>query len=530
MKKLATLILVLCLACAPTVALCEPEIPTLRIGIAQSAFVQNYETNDMTKLYEDALGINIEFVFYPGNDAKQKFSIEANSGSELADLYYGMDFADFSMTAILGAQGLILPLNDYFADPELAKWFHSDVSEENRDYVLSVSTMADGNIYSAPFYGPSISGLYSCRYWINQTWLDNLNLEMPSTTDEFYQVLKAFKEQDANGNGDPNDEIPLLGCQSNWYGDPALFLTGSFMRTNENYFYVNDEGELDIVYDKDEYRDCLEYMSMLCAEGLLDPVTYTQDIAQFRALIENANGDSIVGVAAMGSFNNYQADSPRRVDMVAMPPLEGPNGQRNAVPNMSAVTGLLCITKYCENPELAFKFIDFTYNLDVSMSSRYGTKDVDWTFEGADQLEGAFEEAAGIKCHFIVINDIWNQEQNHYWANGTVGVRDYDYSDAGTAKVGGEMSTVNVLARAYKAYAPYAYDAKYMVPQMVLSADELSELAMYNAADVFAENSVRFITGDRSLDEWDAYVSELNDAGLAEYITIYRAAYHRVMG
>lgn len=45
--------------------------------------------------------------------------------------------------------------------------------------------------------------------YLNKTWLDNLGLTYPETVEELYTVLKAFKEQDANGNGDPNDEIPI---------------------------------------------------------------------------------------------------------------------------------------------------------------------------------------------------------------------------------------------------------------------------------------------------------------------------------
>ena len=48
------------------------------------------------------------------------------------------------------------------------------------------------------------------RSFINKQWLDNLGLSMPTSIDEYYDVLVAFKEQDANGNGDPDDEIPLL--------------------------------------------------------------------------------------------------------------------------------------------------------------------------------------------------------------------------------------------------------------------------------------------------------------------------------
>ena len=68
-----------------------------------------------------------------------------------------------------------------------------------RDYI----TTPNGNIYSLP----NVDGSLHVQY--NMKWLDNLGLEMPTTTEEFYQVMKAFKEQDANGNGDLNDEIPL---------------------------------------------------------------------------------------------------------------------------------------------------------------------------------------------------------------------------------------------------------------------------------------------------------------------------------
>ena len=69
-------------------------------------------------------------------------------------------------------------------------------------------TAPDGNIYSLPFLGRSGNGWINS--FINQPWLDKLGLEMPTTLDEFYEVLKAFKTQDPNGNGIA-DEIPYAG-------------------------------------------------------------------------------------------------------------------------------------------------------------------------------------------------------------------------------------------------------------------------------------------------------------------------------
>ena len=49
-----------------------------------------------------------------------------------------------------------------------------------------------------------------------RTRLDHLGLDMPTTTDEFVEVLRAFKDNDANGNGNPNDEIPLAFKFTDW--------------------------------------------------------------------------------------------------------------------------------------------------------------------------------------------------------------------------------------------------------------------------------------------------------------------------
>ena len=45
--------------------------------------------------------------------------------------------------------------------------------------------------------------------FIRKDWLDKLGLEQPKTIDDFYNVLKAFKEQDPDGNG-ANDTYGMI--------------------------------------------------------------------------------------------------------------------------------------------------------------------------------------------------------------------------------------------------------------------------------------------------------------------------------
>ena len=68
----------------------------------------------------------------------------------------------------------------------------------------------DGHIYSLPELLPQLHYIGSANdtFWINKAWMDTLGLEEPKSFDELYEVLKAFKEGDPNGNGEA-DEIPL---------------------------------------------------------------------------------------------------------------------------------------------------------------------------------------------------------------------------------------------------------------------------------------------------------------------------------
>ncbi|UUZ87014.1 extracellular solute-binding protein [Paenibacillus sp. P26] len=118
-----------------------------------------------------------------------------------------------------GKQGVLKPLNDLIDKygVEIKKAFQQDP-----DLKKSI-TAPDGKIYALPHINECFHCWYSQKVWINTTWLKKLNLQMPTTTEEFYQVLKAFKTQDPNGNG-KQDEIPLSGADKTWHGNPAPFL------------------------------------------------------------------------------------------------------------------------------------------------------------------------------------------------------------------------------------------------------------------------------------------------------------------
>src|SRR5699024_41996 len=128
-------------------------------------------------------------------------------------------------------------------------------------------TQLDGNIYSLPV----VNECYHCsvpnKFWINKTWLDNLGLEMPTTLDEFYDVLVAFRDQDANGNGDPNDEIPFAGdYKDGWLTNGDRFIMNCFTYYNLDLdttatsladafgLYLTEDGQVTVPFIADGFK------------------------------------------------------------------------------------------------------------------------------------------------------------------------------------------------------------------------------------------------------------------------------------
>ena len=175
--------------------------------------------------------------------------------------------------SMFGSQGLVLPLNEYLDTISVGYKAAFEELDGLRDYI----TTPDGNIYSLPNVDGSLHVQYNMKLWLNTTWLDNLGLSMPTTTDEFYNVLKAFKEQDANGNGNPNDEIPFSTVTSGAGTQIDGFLMNPFQQTSENTKLYIDNGVVTYAPVQDNYKEGLKYLNKLWAEGLINPESFTQD-------------------------------------------------------------------------------------------------------------------------------------------------------------------------------------------------------------------------------------------------------------
>ena len=116
---------------------------------------------------------------------------------------------------------------------------------------------ADGHIYTIPTI-VNVPGSQSVM--IRQDWLDALEMDVPTNWDEWVELWRAIKANGLNGNGDPNDEIPLaLEQGSNGERSMASLLNAFGIRASSDcQFCVLDDGTYTMVYEHPRYRESLE--------------------------------------------------------------------------------------------------------------------------------------------------------------------------------------------------------------------------------------------------------------------------------
>jgi putative aldouronate transport system substrate-binding protein len=251
------------------------ETVTFKAFAPLDAHTKDYATNEFTKFYEQKTNVHIEWETCPNDSAtlREKRNLLL-AGGDYPDIFFGAGITkDEEM--IYGPQGVFIPLNSYIDKYS----FEIKKMLDEVPFVKDSITASDGNIYTLPQVNDCYHCTMSQKMWINSTWLKNLDLRMPTTTQEFEEVLKAFKTRDPNGNGKA-DEIPLSGCIPSWHTYLDGYLTCAFIYTDGDEttarLYVTDDGKVETVVNKPEFKEAMAYINSLYAQGLIDPAAYTQ--------------------------------------------------------------------------------------------------------------------------------------------------------------------------------------------------------------------------------------------------------------
>ena len=381
--------------------------------------------------------------------------------------------------------------------------------------ILSASMMPDGKLYSLGMVRNSTGSTIASKLFFNQEWLDKVGMSVPTTTDEFYEVLKAFKTEDPNGNG-RNDEVGLyIKPDHLQYVTFGMFGIGN--RGSNNGFIDYDEQTQSVRYfaTTDAFRAWVEWVSKLYKEGLINKEYFDFTESNLGNFVNN----DVCGVFAYTNLCMLGQETQQKFTYLngAMTGAQGDKDYYGI--NSIGTTGSFVITSACEYPEVALRWADYFYSDEGSLFFYYGDEGVtydkkeDGTFQFNDMVLADFYSGANSYDGCAVYVSL-------YGYGNTPTMTKVPYNSADDNK-GIALDAANALIEDCAiAWPAFTFTKK---EQRVIE-DSKSDIDKYVASMRDA-----WIMGTAELNDesWATFVATIENMGVQDVLEVYNAALQR---
>lgn len=464
----------------------------------------DYEKLSFFQEWQNRTGINLDLTVVSFFECAEKFQLMVASGDyanfmECIENFTGGPTAALEQEVIYGLDDLV---DEYM--PNYAAWLDSD------DNYRRVCTSVDGQLYLMGYleYG-SLSMMQGGI--INQDWLDEAGLDVPVTYDDMYETLTAFKS-----NGHPGALWMTSGVDTISHVYNSGYEVANHMSTARGSGFINKDGTVVCTYLEDNMRDFLTMMNKWYSEGLIYP-DFTSIDPSNDTIDSGLVTSGTIGVYS-GAFNT--AETLMRDSGITLSPM----GNLRQTPDQ---TIHLCVQSIYQKCGMAFgtsidekllpiaaQAVDYLFSKEGIILSNFGV-------EG----EGLVYDENGMpECSDLILN-------NPDLAMSAIGIVLY-------SKFGG--AGINFVPREYSGHDEAYWNAcrvwadnldnAYEIPyEDIFTVDEGEKYdnIMSDINTYISENTLKFVIGDRSLSEWDDFVSTLKEMGIEDAVDIYQTALDR---
>lgn len=481
--------------------------------------------------YEEQLGIKLEATTYPSLDEfRSKLSLMLAS-DELPDILTNASLTS-SQLAEYGADGYFLDFSEYLdIMPNLSAYM-----EKYPEYQANLKD-DEGHIYGLSQINESPDMYLVLCTWINQKWLDNLGLEKPKTLDELYDVLVAFRDEDANGNGDPDDEIPMGYQGDSWYQTEYIILWahGIDVATTDGQYHrmVGEDNQVVLGNTTENYKDFLKYMNKLYSEKLINQDCYVVNKDELLASLSEQK----VGMMMSTRMLPPDDDPIERVKTWSI--VGGLTDEKYSSENKVVLYGrttdnyMLAINANTEYPEELCKFVDYLYSDEGILSS-------------TGKFEGITCDPVDFFGHTIYSSEAYQDSFGENFQSATTAINGFllvstqKFGEMGaleslsmeelTSDECAEVAGVNLLKEVnIREHEGNVIDG---YPSVIFTAEETEERSTLKTdiQNYMKTMKAQFITGELDIDaNWDAYLAELDKMGLDRLLEIEQAALDRYL-
>ncbi len=375
MKKLLSIVLVLTLALGcMSITVAEDELPTLKLLVSWG---ESYPTEDNPILDRlgEIVGCKFEIIIPPSANFSDVRNAIMASG-DIPDLIY-MSTSQVNNYTKWATEGLLLDLEEYFNEEDMPNAYRTLTADDV--YTCRIPSL-DNHLYSLPRMQSKASSCILYRL----DWLENLGLEVPTTAEEFKDVMIAFATQDPDGNGE-DDTYGWCYCwQNDWNKAQASNMISGFdLRYNE---IPNENGEYELIYAQKDFMNYIDWIKEMYDAGAIYPEYYTwsgneyMDELWYAGKIGCKYMDTLVGDINTYGYDSATMQSTCPEGRYILGPALMKEGDSVAYeyykPQIWNWWGVSASSK---NLDLAIKLLDLGYTDEVNLLMMYGIEGLTYT-------------------------------------------------------------------------------------------------------------------------------------------------------
>lgn len=302
-------------------------------------------------------------------DAQQLGTMIANDA--LPDLIFTSEYIDE-----LSSSYVCYPLNELIEEYDV-DWEITDAQRANA--LLSSQEADEGNFffvynffhtdeeYEEAFNDTTTSATVGTLAYRHDLW-EEMGSPSMSTPEEFLDVLRLAKETYP-------DIIPMYFSSLDGYYDyPIRTWFGITGTDSDLQSYMDTGDEIVHVSRQEGYKDYLKYMNTIYREGL----AYTDNVAWDSSMRpEQSFAQTTV---YNNSFESERARAVQADPNAELWTLANPNEDAPYNEEMLGWGGVF-ISKNCENPEKAIRFLAYLYSDEGARLTQWGREGIDWEYD-----------------------------------------------------------------------------------------------------------------------------------------------------
>ncbi|HRX09679.1 MAG TPA: extracellular solute-binding protein [Candidatus Limiplasma sp.] len=461
----------------------------------------NWSENEFFTRMEARTGLTFTFDEYTSRDQWQTAKNTMFSTGELPDVLFKAALSIDEQIAYSDAGKLIdlLPLLQENA-PHLWSLF-----EAHPDWLAAI-TLPSGKVAALPSINPlSMQN----AMWINQTWLDALNLDAPTDWASLVEVLQAFQTKDPNKNG-KQDEIPL-----SFLGPWDLkFLSHAFgIVVNDYNIYVDESGQVRFLSEHENFTGFIKALVSLKEQELLDPDGFTNADA-LRAVSDDSKTVTYGMFFGPNPYSLFTVKLGEQFTLLEPLAYHGTQVYRDLFGPVT--TGSFAITSACEDPAAVLRWVDVLYTQDGAIEAMAGLEgeNYEWNEDGTWKYSVDLQTNSSFVLYDLSVYDTgsmpWLFPIDFYAAYDTESLR---------------KATESLLALQQYVVSPFPY-------YYVLTKEQYETLdSLQFALGTYVDESIaKFVLGELDIDsdeDLSAFSSGLTQRGLQEFLSFWQEIYNQ---